>query len=111
MIKSGRTFEEIVKVLPQIQNRITVYYVVDTLKYLTKGYRIGKVSGTIGEILNIKPIISINEEGVYYTYSKEKGKKKCILKINKNMLEKWNLLRSGHNENSRYIVRRFFFIP
>jgi DegV family protein with EDD domain len=81
MIKCGKTFQEIVEALPEIQDRITVYYVVDTLKYLIKGGRIGKVSGTIGEILNIKPIISINKEGVYYTYAKAKGKKKGTSKL------------------------------
>lgn len=81
MLNSGKGFEEIVTALPEIRNRITVYYAVDTLKYLTKGGRIGKVSGTIGEILNIKPIISINKEGVYYTYAKAKGKKKATSKL------------------------------
>ena len=81
MIKCGKSFEEIVEALPEIQSRITVYYAVDTLKYLIKGGRIGKVSGTIGEILNIKPIISINRDGVYYTYAKSKGKKKATSKL------------------------------
>lgn len=81
MIKSGKSFEQIVEALPEIQSRITVYYAVDTLKYLIKGGRIGKVSGTIGEILNIKPIISINSDGVYYTYAKAKGKKKAVSKL------------------------------
>ncbi|MBZ9687713.1 DegV family protein [Clostridium estertheticum] len=81
MIKCGKSFDEIVDALPEIQSRISVYYAVDTLKYLIKGGRIGKVSGTIGEILNIKPIISINEDGVYYTYAKAKGKKKAISKL------------------------------
>jgi DegV family protein with EDD domain len=81
MIKCEKSFEEIVTALPEIQSRITVYYAVDTLKYLIKGGRIGKVSGTIGEILNIKPIISINKDGVYYTYAKAKGKKKAISKL------------------------------
>jgi DegV family protein with EDD domain len=81
MIKAHKSYEEIVKALPEIQSRITVYYAVDTLKYLIKGGRIGKVSGTIGEMLNIKPIISIAKEGVYYTYAKAKGKKKAISKL------------------------------
>ena len=81
MIKAHKSYEEIVEALPEIQSRITVYYAVDTLKYLIKGGRIGKVSGTIGEILNIKPIISITKEGVYYTYAKAKGKKKAISKL------------------------------
>lgn len=81
MIKCHKSYEEIVKALPEIQSRITVYYAVDTLKYLIKGGRIGKVSGTIGEMLNIKPIISITKEGVYYTYAKAKGKKKATSKL------------------------------
>ena len=81
MIKNGICFDEIVKALPEIRDRITVYYAVDTLKYLTKGGRIGKVAGTIGEILDIKPIISINKTGVYYTYAKAKGKKKATSKL------------------------------
>ncbi|MBU3114217.1 DegV family protein [Clostridium lacusfryxellense] len=81
MILSKKSFDEIVTALPEIQNRITVYYAVDTLKYLIKGGRIGKVAGTIGEILNIKPIISINKDGVYYTYAKPKGKKMAISKL------------------------------
>ncbi|MCB2288157.1 DegV family protein [Clostridium sp. CS001] len=81
MIKHHKSYEEIVKALPEIQSRITVYYAVDTLKYLIKGGRIGKVSGTICEILNLKPIISITKDGVYYTYAKAKGKKKAISKL------------------------------
>lgn len=81
MIESGKSFEEIVEQLPKLRDKIKVYYVLDTLKYLIKGGRIGRVSGSIGEVLNLKPIISINEEGVYYTYSKVRGRKRSISKI------------------------------
>lgn len=81
MIKAGRNFDEITKLLPEIRDRIEVFYVVNTLKYLIKGGRIGKISGTIGEILSIKPIISINKDGIYYTYTKAKGKKQGINKL------------------------------
>ena len=81
MIQEGKSFEEIVETLPTIREKISVFYVVDTLKYLIKGGRIGKVSGSIGQALNIKPVISINEEGVCYTYSKVRGRKKSLNKI------------------------------
>ena len=81
MIDSGKDFEEIVEELPKLRDRIIVYYVLDTLKYLIKGGRIGRVSGSIGELLNLKPIISINKEGVYYTYTKVRGRKQSISKI------------------------------
>jgi DegV family protein with EDD domain len=78
LIKNGNTYEEIVKILPKIRDNISVHYIVDTLKYLIEGGRIGRVSGTVGELLNIKPIISINSEGIYYTYAKVRGKKKAL---------------------------------
>lgn len=81
MIATGKKFEEIIKQLPLIKDRIKVYYVLDTLNYLIKGGRIGKVSGTLGELLKIKPIISINEEGVYYSYAKVRGRKQSISKL------------------------------
>ncbi|NBI05290.1 DegV family protein [Senegalia massiliensis] len=54
------------------------FYVVETLEYLKKGGRIGRVEGTIGELLKIKPIISINKEGSYYTYKKVRGRNRSI---------------------------------
>jgi DegV family protein with EDD domain len=81
MIKSGKSYEEIVEALPNIRSRIKVYFIVETLAYLIKGGRIGKVSGTIGEFFQIKPIITINNEGVYYTYTKVRGRKQSISRI------------------------------
>jgi len=81
MIAKGKSFDEIIKKLPSIKDRIKVYYVLDTLNYLIKGGRIGKVAGTLGELLKIKPIISVNEEGVYYSYAKVRGRKQSISKL------------------------------
>lgn len=91
LIDNGESYESIVSNLPKIKDKISVFFMVDTLEYLKKGGRIGRVSGTIGELLNIKPIISINEEGVYYTYDKIRGKKQALSKflaIIKNELDK-----------------------
>lgn len=81
MIKRGKSYDEIISALPQIRDNISVYYIVDTLEYLIKGGRIGKVSGTLGQLLNIKPIISINNDGIYYTYCKVRGKKQARSKL------------------------------
>jgi len=81
LIAAGKSFDEIVEILPSIQSRIKVYYVLETLTYLIKGGRIGKVAGIVGELLKLKPIISINDEGTYYTYSKVRGRNKSIAKL------------------------------
>ncbi|MGM0421280.1 MAG: DegV family protein [Bacillota bacterium] len=81
-------FAEIVEKVKAKRDKIEVFFVVETLKYLKAGGRIGKVSGTIGELLNIKPIISIDDEGVYYTFTKVRGRKRSLQKIYKIIKDK-----------------------
>ena len=81
LIEEGKSFEEITEVLPKIHSNITGYFTIDTLEYLKKGGRIGRVAGTIGEILNLKPIITVDENGVYYTVCKARGHKQALTKL------------------------------
>lgn len=81
MIESGNTFEEIIEALPKMRERINVYFTLSTLEYLKRGGRIGKVAGTIGELLNLKPIIHVGDDGIYNTFAKVRGRKQSISKI------------------------------
>lgn len=81
MVEAGASFEEIHSAVLLKRSRIEVYFVLDTLEYLIKGGRIGRVSGTIGQLLNIKPIIHVNDEGIYHSVDKARGKKQAILKM------------------------------
>lgn len=82
LIDEGKlSFEEIVNKIRKKIDDVDIYFVVKTLKYLKKGGRIGKVKGTIGELLNIKPIISIDDDGQYYTYDHSRSRKKSISKL------------------------------
>jgi DegV family protein with EDD domain len=54
---------------------------MDTLDYLVAGGRIGRVTGAVGSVLKLKPIISCNEEGVYYTVSILRNKAKGLQKL------------------------------
>lgn len=74
-------FNEIVEKTREKINDIDLHFVVKTLKYLKEGGRIGKVKGTIGELLNIKPIISIDNEGKYYNVDKARSRKSSINKL------------------------------
>jgi DegV family protein with EDD domain len=71
-------FKDIVQKIKEKIKDIKLFFVVKTLKYLKEGGRIGKVQGTVGELFNIKPIISINSEGQYFTYDKARSRKKSI---------------------------------
>jgi DegV family protein with EDD domain len=81
MINEGKTFDYVVKWSNENKKKSKVFYVVPTLKYLARGGRIGKVSAKIGELLNIKPVISVNDEGIYYTVSKVRGFKNSFKKV------------------------------
>lgn len=86
--KNGLTFDEIVEELKNyVPQDLYVYYVIPTLKFLKAGGRIGKVSGTIGEVLNLKPIIEVGNDGVYHTAAKARGMKKSVKKM-KEIFEK-----------------------
>lgn len=80
-IKEGKELEEILNSFEDIRKRTHGFVTFDTIEYLKKGGRIGKVAGTIGEILHLKPIISSDEDGEIYSYQKARGRKKSISKM------------------------------
>ncbi len=51
---------------------------MSTLEYLVKGGRIGLVAGMVGQLLNVKPVIACNEDGIYYTVGKARGREKSL---------------------------------
>nr|WP_145158321.1 DegV family protein [Paenibacillus terrae] len=77
----GRTVEEIVRSVEEVRRQRKLYFLVDTLEYLQKGGRIGKAAAMIGNLLNIKPILSIDEEGIIYAVEKVRGRKKALARI------------------------------
>ena len=48
-------------------------FVIRTLEFLRKGGRIGLVEGVVGSLLQIKPVIYVNDDGVYNTLIKARG--------------------------------------
>lgn len=81
LIKEGKSFNEIVDILPTFRDKIDVFFTIDTLEYLIKGGRIGKVSGTIADALNLKPIITVGDDGIYHTVCKIRGVKQSISRL------------------------------
>ncbi len=80
-IAAGLSFDTVMEKAYQLQPRVNVYYILETLEYLAKGGRIGKVSGMLGTLLDIKPIISVGEDGKYFTFCKARGRKRSIEKL------------------------------
>ncbi|MFC4101003.1 DegV family protein [Paenibacillus xanthanilyticus] len=81
LAQAGKTKAEILDEIEQLNQDKKLYFIVDTLEYLQKGGRIGKASAVIGSILNIKPILSIDNEGEVTAIDKVRGQKKAIARI------------------------------
>lgn len=81
MIRAGLTPEEIIDKLHEVKTKLHAYVTLNTLEFLRKGGRIGRVAGAVGEILHLKPIISANEEGELYPWGKCRGRKQAISKL------------------------------
>lgn len=53
--------------LEKIRERTEVIYTLDTLEYLARGGRIGRVKALAGALLNLKPVIRVDSDGKYST--------------------------------------------
>lgn len=81
LIEKGEDFDTIVGMTEDIVEDSSVYFSIPTLKYLSAGGRIGRVTSVVGSLLNINPIISCDADGIYYTVSKARGRKKSLNKM------------------------------
>ncbi len=76
----GLSAKEIVDVLEQEKHKVKVIAVFDTLEYLLLGGRLSKVSAVAGEILSIKPVITV-DEGEINVLAKARGRKNGSQKL------------------------------
>lgn len=73
MLEAGHPVEEVIAALEEKRKTQLGCFVIRTLEYLRKGGRIGLVEGVVGSILQIKPVIYVNPDGVYQTLNKARG--------------------------------------
>lgn len=81
LIENNVPLNEIINTLDKFRKEVKVFFVLKSLEYLRKGGRIGLVEGAIGDMLSIKPIISVNSDGIYYTVTKSRGRKGSIKRL------------------------------
>ena len=74
LLNAGLKAKEIAEKLEQAKNKIIIVALVDTLEYLKKGGRISKAVAFAGGVLNIKPVLSV-EDGEIKMLGKARGSK------------------------------------
>lgn len=85
--EKGMSLEENYNNLESIKMNIIQKFTVDDLKYLMRGGRISKTSAAIGTLINIKPLLHVNNEGKLAAETKIRGRKKALTQLIKNMGE------------------------
>ena len=81
-IRSGMGWEELTeRRAPQLIAGSFPFFTLDTLEYLQKGGRIGKVTATAGMLLQIKPIITFSDEGQLQSVAKVRGRNQVMDKL------------------------------
>jgi len=80
-IRDGLEARQVVELLAKARRNIETLFTLNTLEYLQKGGRIGKVHNLVGSILNIKPVVRVGDDGIYHTYEKARGQEKALQSI------------------------------
>lgn len=78
---AGGSAEDVARAATETAQKVRLFFVLDTLDYLVKGGRAGKAQGLAASLLNIKPILRFNNEGIIEPFKKLKGTKKALSEL------------------------------
>ena len=87
--KAGWAMDAIKERMTKIREKTEVIYTLDTLEYLARGGRIGRVKAIAGALLNLKPIIRVDTDGKYSTVKTERTLGKSMTAIAEHLYEKY----------------------
>jgi len=84
-IEAGHSHDEIVAMISACIKDTHIFVSVKTLKYMVRGGRVSYVKGLIAKLLNVNPIVSMDENGASYifgkTYSQQSNMEKVMLHL------------------------------
>jgi DegV family protein with EDD domain len=105
-IEEGQTHEEIVIAAEKWAKNLSIFISVTTMKYLVRGGRVSAIKGLIARLLNVNPVITIDDSGKAAVAGKAFNEKACREKVFENLKRVnrknriWNyvVLHSDNNE-------------
>ncbi|NLL92867.1 MAG: DegV family protein [Clostridiales bacterium] len=80
-MENGATFDELVNFIEDNKMKICHYFTVDDLNHLYRGGRVSKSTAVVGSIINIKPILHVDNEGHLIPVGNSRGRKKSLLTL------------------------------
>lgn len=80
-IREGLPVPTVLDRIAKLRENMETLFTLDTLEYLHKGGRIGLVKGLLGSLLKIKPIIRVNDQGIYVTAGIARSRESALAAI------------------------------
>lgn len=81
LVQKKLDFTQILDYLEKAKKKLKAYFIIDTLDFVQAGGRIGKIAAYLGAMLNVKPIITLDEEGKLHPFAIARGKKQALKKM------------------------------
>jgi DegV family protein with EDD domain len=81
LAKNGATMDEIIKWSETEIDKFAVYFYANDLKFFARSGRVSNFSAMMGNLLGIRPIIHMNQEGKMVSIAKAKGRKATLAKL------------------------------
>ncbi|CAN5659902.1 DegV family protein [soil metagenome] len=82
----GTTDAELAALIKRFQRDSTVIFTVETLEYLQRGGRIGRAAALAGSLLNVRPILSV-QDGEVVAVARVRGSKKAMVEFERRFAE------------------------
>jgi len=82
----GTTDEEIDALVARFHEDAEVLFTVETLEYLQRGGRIGRAAAIAGSLLNVRPILGV-DDGVVVAVSRVRGRQKALAEFERRFVE------------------------
>lgn len=95
----GKSIEEVRDFAEDTKFKVCHYFTVDDLKYLKRGGRVSGATAAIATVLNIKPVMHVDNEGKLIAIEKARGRKSAI----KSLLQKVENEAVNSNEQCFFI--------
>ena len=88
MKEAGKSMDEIVAWVNENKLHLCHQFTVDDLHHLQRGGRVSKAAAIIGTLINVKPVLHVDNEGKLTPLSNVRGRKKALTTLVDNMANK-----------------------
>lgn len=91
------SIDQAIAFVNEIIPKFVHYFVVDDLKYLARGGRVSNSTAFIGNLINLKPVLHVNDNGEIVLLQKTIGRKKSLM----NLVDKF---KTYHNAEYKKLI-------